>query len=65
MTEFGDVNFKIPSIFAIAIFISSYNFNLVKKTIKKCRGKVFPGVLKAGYHVKTNVEQWPTKIKLI
>ena len=61
MTEFGDVNFKIPSIFAIAIFISSKNFNLVKKNFKKCRGSV----LKAGYHVKTNVEQWPTKIKLI
>ena len=35
MTEFGDVSFKIPSIFAIAIFISSQNFNLVKKKMSR------------------------------
>ena len=36
MTEFGDVNFKIPSIFAIAIFI-----NLVKKNLKNVAARYF------------------------
>ena len=31
MTEFGDVNFKIPSIFAIAIFILQLKFQSREK----------------------------------